>query len=81
MLEERIEKVVDLILEDYRHGRDIDRMEQRRQPDRDVIIDIIEKLRRIVYPGYFRDKNYRAYNADRGCDVQSEPSDRPGFAG
>ena len=72
MLEERIEKVVDLILEDYRHGRDIDRMEQRRQPDRDVIIDIIEKLRRIVYPGYFRDKNYRAYNAKHNLSLLIE---------
>ena len=72
MLEERIEKVVDLILEDYRHGRDIDRIEQRRQPDRDAIIDIIEKLRRIVYPGYFRDKNYRAYNAKHNLSLLIE---------
>ena len=72
MLEERIEKVVDLILEDYRNGRDIDRIEQRRQPDRDAIIDIIEKLRRIVYPGYFRDKNYRAYNAKHNLSLLIE---------
>ena len=72
MLEERIEKVVDLILEDYRHGRDIDRIAQRRQPDRDVIVDIIEKLRRIVYPGYFRDKNYRAYNAKHNLSLLIE---------
>ena len=72
MLEERIEKVVDLILEDYRHGRDIDRMEHHRQPDRDVIIDIIEKLRRIVYPGYFRDKSYRIYNAKHNLSMLIE---------
>ena len=72
MLEERIEKVVDVILEDYRHGRDIDRMAQRRQPDRDAIIDIIEKLRRIVYPGYFRDKSYRIYNAKHNLSMLIE---------
>ena len=63
-IENRIEQVVDTILEDYRSGRDIDRLELLRCPDRDVIIDIIEKLRRIIFPGYFRDKNYRYYNAN-----------------
>ena len=72
MVEEKIEKVVDTILEDYRHGRDIDRMEPLRQPDKDVIIDIIDKLRRIVYPGYFRDKNYRIYNAKHNLSMLIE---------
>ena len=72
MLEQRIEKVVDAILNDYRHGRDIDRIQQRRQPDRDVIIDVIEKLRRIVYPGYFHDKNYRIYNAKHNLSMLIE---------
>ncbi len=61
-IERRIETVVDTILEDYTRSRDIDRMEQSAQPDKDVIIDVIEKLRRIVFPGYFREKNYRTYN-------------------
>ena len=63
MIEEKIEKVVDRILEDYRNGRDIDQLDWLRKPDKDEIIDVIEKLRRIVFPGYFRDKNYRIYNA------------------
>ena len=58
-IESKIEQVVDSILEDYRSGRDIDRLERLQCPDRDVIIDIIEKLRRIIFPGYFRDKNCR----------------------
>ena len=28
-----------------------------------MIIDIIEKLMKIVYPGYFRDRTYKSYNA------------------
>ena len=59
----RIQQIVDSILADYQAGRDIDRLEPLRQPDRDEIVDIIEKLRRIVFPGYFRDKNYRYYNS------------------
>ncbi len=71
-IENRIEQVVDNILEDYRCGRDIDRLEILRCPDRDVIIDIIEKLRRIIFPGYFRDKNYKYYNAKPNLSAHIE---------
>ena len=71
-IERQIETVVDAILEDYCGGREIDRMEAFRQPDKDVIIDLIEKLRRIVYPGYFRDKTYRIYNAKHNLSILIE---------
>jgi len=71
-VEKQIESVVDVILADYRMDRDIDRMEYDRQPDKDSIIDIIEKLRRIVFPGYFRDKNYRIYNAKHNLSMLIE---------
>ena len=71
-IEEQIESVVDSILEDYQGGRDIDKMELFKKPDRDVIIDIIEKLRRIVFPGYFREKNYRIYNAKHNLSMLIE---------
>lgn len=71
-IENRIDQVVDSILEDYRSGRDIDRLEQLRCPDRDVIIDIIEKLRRIIFPGYFRDKSYKYFNARSNLSVLIE---------
>ena len=71
-IEQQIENVVDLILEDYRKERDIDRMEQFRQPDKEVIIESIEKLRRIVFPGYFTDKTYRTYNAKHNLSMLIE---------
>ena len=71
-VEQQIENVVDIILEDYRADRDIDIMETFRQPDKDVIIEIIEKLRRIVFPGYFRDKTYRIYNAKHNLSMLIE---------
>ena len=71
-IEQQIENVVDSILEDYRGGRDIDKMDQQRRPDKDAVIDIIEKLRRIVFPGYFRDKNYRIYNAKHNLSMLIE---------
>ena len=61
-IEEQIEGIVDSILEDYRHGRAIDKMDHFCHPDKEVVIDMIGKLMRIVYPGSSRDKNYRIYN-------------------
>lgn len=71
-IEQQIEGVVDSILEDYRHDRDIDKMDLFRHPDKDIVIDIIQKLRRIVFPGYFRDKSYRIYNAKHNLSMLIE---------
>ena len=71
-VEKSIEQVVDLVLEDYAGGRDIDQMQTYQQPDKDVVIDVIEKLRRIVFPGYFRDKTYRIYNAKHNLSMLIE---------
>ena len=71
-LEKQIDKVVDTILEDYQSGREIDAMESGRQPDKDTIIELIEKLRRIVFPGYFRERNYKTYNAKHNLSMLIE---------
>ena len=71
-MEGRIESVVDKILEDYGNGRDIDKIDFQRHPDKDVVIDIIGKLRRIIYPGYSRDKNYRIYNVKHNLSMLIE---------
>ena len=70
--EERIESIVDTIMDDYQGGRYIDKMESFRRPDRDVVVDIIEKLRRILFPGYIREKNYRLYNAKHNLSMLIE---------
>lgn len=71
-IEKRIETVVDSILLDYGSHRDIDKLDLHRHPDKDVVIDIITKLLRIVYPGYFRDKSYRIYNAKHNLSMLIE---------
>ncbi len=71
-IEQQIEGIVDSILDDYLQGRDIDRIEPFRHPDKDVIIDIIDKLRRIVFPGYFLEKTYRIYNAKHNLSMLIE---------
>ena len=60
--EARIQALADDILADYGNDRVIDRLEMFTQPDRHVIEELIGKLLRLVFPGYFRDYAYRIYN-------------------
>ncbi len=71
-IEQQIEGIVDSILEDYRHGRDIDKLDLFQHPDKDVVIDMIGKLQRIVYPGFSRDRAYRVYNAKHNLSMLIE---------
>ena len=71
-IEQQVESVVDMILEDYSNGRDIDKIDFQRHPDKDVVIDMINKLRRIIYPGYSRDKNYYIYNVKHNLSMLIE---------
>ncbi|MBO4457169.1 MAG: serine acetyltransferase [Butyrivibrio sp.] len=61
-LKNEIEEIVGLILSDYENGRDIDNMDIYNQPDRDAVKDIVIKLIRIIFPGYYRDKVYKSYS-------------------
>lgn len=59
---EKIDQIVDNILEDYKGDKSIDKLDVFHQPDKEAVIDIIHKLFRIIYPGYFKDSNYRMYH-------------------
>jgi len=71
-IEMQIENVVDSILSDYSLGRDVDKIDLYRHPDKAIITDIIQKLLRIVYPGYSRDKSYRIYNVKHNLSMLIE---------
>ena len=62
LFETRVQDLADTLIADYGNGRVIDRLETFTQPDRRVIEDLIGKLLRLVFPGYYRDYNYRIYN-------------------
>lgn len=72
VIEEEIETVVNSVLADYRKGRDIDKMDRHQGADKDVIVDILEKLRRIVFPGYFSDKNASAFHLKHNLSMLME---------
>ena len=71
-IEQKVEHLVDSILADYGQGRDIDKIDLFRHPDKAVITDMIKKLLRIVYPGYYRDKSYRHYNIEHHLSMLIE---------
>ena len=69
---ERIREVTGSILEDYKNGREIDKMDVFSQPDSDAVTDIVKKLLNILYPGYYREKNYRSYNDNSRISILIE---------
>lgn len=72
-LEQEVQELVADILEDYKGNRAIDKMEDfLDQPDKDVIINIVNKMLRILFPGYYRDRTYRVYNAASQFTLQIE---------
>ena len=64
--------LTDELLSDYQRGRAIDRIEPFSQPDREVIIDLIAKLKQLIFPGYFRDPGLRLYNRRHSLAVLME---------
>ena len=57
-----VDLIVNEILQDYEKDRDIDKMDVRNQPDQQVVLEIVEKLLRIMFPGYYRDRVYKGYS-------------------
>ena len=67
-----VNDIVEQILKDYEMGKDIDTLKVYDQPDRIAIKEIVNKLIRIVYPGYYRDKVYKSYNLQGNLTVLIE---------
>lgn len=58
---ENINELTKNILADYKDERTVNEIKTYDHPDNYDIISIIEGLRRIIFPGYFRNKSYRVY--------------------
>ena len=71
-IDSAITSLTDALLSDYRKGRDIDRIEPFSQPDREVIVSLMGKLKRLLFPGYFRDPSYRVYSLGHSLAVLME---------
>ena len=71
-LNEGIQELVELYLNDYEGGKDIDRVDTFDHPDEDKIRDILDKLRRIIFPGYFKNPSFKVYTVRNHISMQLE---------
>ena len=67
-----LQELTDAIINDYSLGRDIDRMQVYQQPDSEIVIDITNKLLTILFPGYYRERNYLSYSYNNRMSVLIE---------
>ena len=67
-----IRDIIDRVLTDYEKGRTIDKLDVFKQLDKQVIIDLTEKLIRIVFPGFFKDRAYRVYDVKTNLSLVME---------
>ena len=71
-LETRINDTVRTLLNDYEQGRVIDEVKSFDHPDKDVVVEIIYSIRKIIFPGYFRNKSYRVYTVRNNISMLTE---------
>lgn len=71
-LENDVNQLIEKIIIDYENGRDIDIVETFMPPNKDDIIEIIDQLRSIIFPGYYKNKNYRVYTVRNNLSMQLE---------
>ena len=71
-IEKKISHLVDNLMEDYGKGRTIDEIKMFEYPDKNIVIDILEKLKVVIYPGYYRNRNYRTYTVRNNISILLE---------
>ncbi len=71
-IREEIGGIVNKIIADYNGGKNIDAVDIFNKPDRNEVIDIVNNLFSVVYPGYFKDRSYKSYNPENGVAVITE---------
>lgn len=67
-----VRAVAGAIVSDYQKGRAIDKMTLSNQPDKEAIIDVLDRLFGILYMGYFRDRTLKLYDPETGLSVMVE---------
>ena len=71
--DQKMQEIVSGILSDYENEeRYINRMNLFEQPDTEIVRDILNKLIKIVFPGFFRERYYRFYNLNSQLNVLIE---------
>ena len=71
-IQSKITNLTDKLMDDYGKGRVIDEIKMFAYPDKNIIIDILEKLKIVIYPGYHRNSNYRTYTVKNNISILLE---------
>ena len=71
-IQSKITSLTGKLMDDYGKGRVIDEIKMFAYPDKNIIIDILEKLRIVIYPGYYRNRNYRTYTVKNNISILLE---------
>lgn len=67
-----IQDIIGGILEDYTRKSIINAERMFEQPDRDVVLDVLNKLIKVIFPAFYREKDYRFYNINSRLTVLLE---------
>ena len=60
--EKEIEALVSRIISDYDGNKNIDETDYFDKPDKAEVIELVNNMFRIIYPGYFKDRSHKIYN-------------------
>lgn len=72
-LENDVNRLVEQIIDDYEKERDIDDIvENFTNPNKDDIVKILDQIRNIIFPGYYKNKSYRIYTVRNNLSMQLE---------
>lgn len=70
--EESVESIVQLILSDYEDDRAVNKTDLNNQPDKEAVKDIVDKLFKVLYPGYYSDRVYKLYSLKNNMSATIE---------
>ena len=68
-IQSKISAITEMLMDDYSKGRVIDEIKTFDKTKKKVIIDILEKLKMVIYPGYYRNSNYRTYTVRNNISI------------
>ena len=72
IVEKEINEIVQTIISDFDGTKNIDAVNIFNKPDKAEVIELVNNLIRVIYPGYFRDKSYKIYNPNNSFAVNIE---------
>lgn len=71
-LADNIKEITLDILYDYGKERAIDKLSIHDQPNKDEVVELTEKLLRIIYPGYYKNRVYKVFSSQNTLAVLLE---------